>query len=130
MIFSAYTDNEMLTPVKTVCNIMIQVHWDKNYSISCWSQDLISLRRQNSLITVNNLNFERFILMLKKELKYNNWQDMIVYEYTDMTIMHILNELKWKTALLKMHTERSIHFFFIIRRRTWRIIYKFDDLSY
>ena len=130
MTFPAYINDEMPAPVKTVCNIMIQVHWDKNYSISCWSQDLILLRRQNSLITVNNLNFERFILMLKKELKYNDWWDMIMYEHTDVAIMHILNELEWKTVLLKMHTERSIHFFFTIRRRTWRIIYEFDDLSY
>ena len=130
MTFPAYTDDEMSASVKTVCNIMIQIHWDKNYSISCWSQDLISLRRQNSLITVNNLNFERFISMLKKELKYNDWQDMIVYECADMTIMHISNELEWKTVFLKMYTERSIHFFFTIRRRIWRIICEFDDLSY
>jgi len=69
---------------------------------------------------MNNLNFSKFILMIMKKLKYNDQQDMIVYECVDVTTMHIENELKWRTALSEMHTERSIQFFFAIRRRTER----------
>ncbi len=43
-----------------------------------------------------------------KKLKYNEWWDTIVYECIDVTIMHIINKLKWRTALSKMYTERSI----------------------
>jgi len=43
---------------------------------------------------MNNLNFSKFILMIMKKVKYNDQQDMIVYECVDMTTMHIENELK------------------------------------
>jgi len=45
---------------------------------------------------------------------------MIVYECVKVINMHIVNELKWRTALFKMHTEESICFFFAIKKReTW-----------
>jgi len=46
------------------------------------------------LIMVNDLNFSKFISMITKELKYNNQQDMIVYERVGVATMHIENELK------------------------------------
>jgi hypothetical protein len=84
---------------------MIQVHWDQNHSISCRSQDLLQSEKMKGVIMMNDLNFSRFISMIMKKLKYNNWQDMIVYERIGMTTMHIANKLKWRTALSEMHTE-------------------------
>ena len=46
------------------------------------------------VIMMNDLNFSKFILMITKELKYNNQQDIIVYECVDVATMHIENELK------------------------------------
>ena len=46
------------------------------------------------MIMMNDLNFSRFISMITKKLKYNNQQDMIVYERVGMATMHIANELK------------------------------------
>ena len=90
----SYTDNEKPESLKKVQNTMMQVHQDKNHSISCRSQDLLQLRKMKGLIMMNDLNFSKFILMITKKLKYNNQQDMIVYECVDMTTMHIENELK------------------------------------
>ncbi len=58
--------------------------------------------------------------MITKKLRYNEQQDMIIYKCIDVTTMHIINELKWRTVFLKMHIERFIWFFFTIKKRTWR----------
>ena len=126
----SYTDNKKLEPLKKVQNTMMQVHWDKNHSISCRSQDLLQSRKMKGLIMMNDLNFSKFILMITKKLKYNDQQDMIVYERVGVTTMHIENELKWRTALSEMHTERSIQFFFAIRRRTERVNCEFVDIQH
>ncbi len=126
----SYIDNKKSEPLKTVQNIMIQVHQDQNHSISCRSQDLLQLRKMKGMIMMNDLNFSRFILMITKKLKYNDWQDIIVYERIGMTTMHIANELKWRTALSEMHTERSIQFFFAVKRRTERADCEFVDIQH
>ncbi len=126
----SYINDEKSEPLKKVQNIMIQVHWNKNHNISCRSQDLLQLRKMKGLIMMNDLNFSKFISMITKKLKYNNQQDMIVYECVDMTTMHIENELKWRTALSEMHTERSIQFFFAIRRRTERVNCEFVNIQH
>jgi hypothetical protein len=127
---SSYIDDKKPESLKKVQNTMMQVHQDKNHSISCRSQDLLQLRKMKGLIMMNDLNFSKFILMITKKLKYNNQQDMIVYECVDMTTMHIENELKWRTALSEMHTERSIQFFFAIRRRTERVNCEFVNIQH
>ncbi len=90
----SYTDDKKPEPLKKVQNIMMQVHWDKNHSISCRSQDLLQSEKMKGLIMMNDLNFSKFISMITKKLKYNDQQDIIVYECVDMTTMHIENELK------------------------------------
>jgi len=90
----SYIDNEKPESLKKVQNTMMQIHQNKNHSISCRSQDLLQLRKMKGLIMMNDLNFSKFISMITKELKYNDQQDMIVYECIDMTTMHIENELK------------------------------------
>ena len=127
---SFYIDDEKPELLKAVQNTMIQVHWDQNHSISCRSQDLLQSGKMKGLIMMNDLNFSKFILMITKKLKYNDQQDMIVYECVDMATMHIENELKWRTALSEMHTERSIQFFFAIRRRTERVNCEFVNVQH
>ncbi len=126
----SYIDDEKPESLKKVQNTIMQVHWNKNHSISCRSQDLLQLRKMKGLIMMNDLNFSKFISMIMKKLKYNNQQDMIVYERVDMATMHIENELKWRTALSEMHTEKSIQFFFAIRRRTERINCEFVNVQH
>ncbi len=127
---SSYIDDKKPEPLKKVQNTMMQIHWDKNHSISCRSQDLLQSGKMKGLIMMNDLNFSKFILMITKKLKYNDQQDMIVYECIDMTTMHIENELKWRTALSEMHTEGSIQFFFAIRRRTERTDCEFVNVQH
>ncbi len=126
----SYIDDEKSEPLKKVQNTMMQVHQNKNHSISCRSQDLLQLRKMKGLIMMNDLNFSKFILMIMKKLKYNNQQDIIVYECIGVTTMHIENELKWRTALSEMHTEGSIQFFFAIRRRTERVNCEFVNVQH
>ncbi len=127
---SSYTDDKKPEPLKAVQNTMIQVHWDQNHSISCRSQDLLQSGKMKSVIMMNDLNFSRFISVITKKLKYNNWQDMIVYEHIDVTTMHIANKLKWRTALSEMYTEGSIQFFFAVKRRTERADCEFVDIQH
>jgi len=127
---SSYIDDKKSEPLKAVQNTMIQVYWDQNHSISCRSQDLLQSGKMKGVIMMNDLNFSRFILMIMKKLKYNDWWDIIVYECIGMTTMHIANKLKWRTALSEMHTERSIQFFFAIKRRTKRADCEFVDIQH
>jgi len=126
----SYINDKKPEPLKAVQNTMIQVHRDQNHSISCRSQDLLQLRKMKGVIMMNDLNFSRFILMITKKLKYNNWWDMIVYERIGVATMHIANKLEWRTALSEMHTEGSIQFFFAIKRRTERADCEFVNIQH
>ena len=63
----SYTDNEKSESLKTVQNIIIQVHQDKNHSTSCKSQDLLLSEKIEDLIMMNDLDFSKFILMITKK---------------------------------------------------------------
>jgi len=126
----SYIDDKKSESLKAVQNTMIQIHWDQNHSISCRSQDLLQSEKMKGVIMMNDLNFSRFILIIIKKLKYNNWQDIIVYKCVGITTIHIANKLKWRTALSEMHTERSIQFFFAIKRRTERADCEFVDIQH
>jgi len=128
--FFSYIDDKKSKSLKTVQNIMIQIYQNKNHSTSCRSQDLLLLRKIEDLIMMNDLNFSKFISMIMKKLKYNDQQDIIVYKCVNMTTMYIANKLKWKTTLFKMHTKRSIQFFFAIKRRTERTNCEFVDVQH
>jgi len=103
-----YIDNKKSELLKTVQNIMIQIHQNKNHSTSCKSQDLLSSEKIEDLIIINDLNFSKFILMIMKKLKYNDQQNIIVYECINIITMYIANKLKWRTALFEMHIKRFI----------------------
>jgi len=89
-----YINNEKSESLKTVQNIMIQIHQNKNHSINCRSQNLLLLEKIEDLMMINDLNFSKFILMIMKKLKYNDQQNIIVYEHLSVTTMHIANKLK------------------------------------
>ena len=92
--FFFYIDDEKSESLKTVQNIIIQIHQNKNHNTSCRSQDLLLLRKIENLIMMNDLNFSKFILMITKKLKYNDQQNIIVYKCVNVTTMHIANKLE------------------------------------
>ena len=106
-----------------------------NHSTFCRPQNLLVMERLEDMVQVNDMNFSKFIFLIKKKLHYDDEQNMIVYEWVDIVSMHITNELKWRTALFKMHTESSIHFFFTVRRReSWnnheRVFWLYHDMNH
>ena len=114
---------------------MIQVHQDMNHSTFCRSQNLLVVKRLKDMVQMNDMNFSKFIFLIKKKLHYDDEQNMIVYKWIDIVSIHIINELKWRTALFKMHTENSIHFFFTVRRReSWdnheRVFWLYHDINH
>ena len=125
-----YINNKKSESLKTVQNIMIQIHQNKNHSTSCKSQDLLLLKKIKDLFMMNDLNFSKFILIIMKKLKYNDQQNIIMYKCNSVITIHIANKLKWRTALFEMYIERFIQFFFVIKKRTKRTNYKFVDIQH
>ena len=56
--------------VKTVQNIMIQVHCNISHSICCRSQDLLVSDIAKSMIEIDDLNFTTFINLISLKLSY------------------------------------------------------------
>jgi len=92
--FFSSINNEKSESLKSVQNMMIQIHWNMNHSTFCRSQDLLVLNKLNDMIKMNNLNFSKFISLIVRELSYNNKQDIIIYECVEVINMHIVNKLK------------------------------------
>ena len=61
---------DMHESVKTVQNIMIQVHHNISYNICCRSQDLLVSDTAKSMIEINDLNFTTFINLISLKLSY------------------------------------------------------------
>ncbi len=61
---------DMHESVKTVQNIMIQVHHNISYNICCRSQNLLVSDTAKSMIEINDLNFTTFINLISLKLSY------------------------------------------------------------
>jgi len=114
--FSSTNDIDMHESVKTVQNIMIQVHCNIFHSICCRSQDLLILGIAKSMIEINDLNFTTFIDLISLKLSYKKRKYTIFYEHDDTANISIMNEREWKAAFTEMHIKRFLWFCFIIRR--------------
>ncbi len=113
---SLINDINMHESVKTVQNIMIQVHCNIFHSICCRSQDLLVSDIAKSMIEINDLNFTTFIDLISLKLSYKKRKYTIFYERDDTANISIMNEREWKAAFTEMHTKRFLQFCFIIRR--------------
>ncbi len=114
---SSSTNNiNMHESVKTVQNIMIQVHCNISHNICCRSQDLLVSDTAKSAIEINNLNFTTFIDLISLKLNYKKRKYTIFYEHDNTANISIMNEREWKAAFTEMHTKRFLWFCFIIRR--------------
>jgi len=78
--------------VKTVQNIMIQVHRDISHSICCRSQDLLVSDIAKSVIEIDDLNFMTFIDLISLKLSYKKREYTIFYERDDTTNISIMNK--------------------------------------
>ncbi len=107
---------DMHESVKTVQNIMIQVHRDISHSICCRSQDLLVSDIAKSVIEIDDLNFMTFIDLISLKLSYKKREYTIFYERDDTTNISIMNKREWKAAFTEMHMKRFLWFCFIIRR--------------
>ncbi len=116
MSSSSINDIDMHEFVKTVQNIMIQVHYDIFHNIYCRSQDLLVSNIAKSMIEIDDLNFTTFIDLISLKLSYKKRKYTIFYECDDTANISIMNEREWKVAFTEMHMKRFLWFCFIIRR--------------
>ncbi len=116
MSSSSINNINMHESVKTVQNIMIQVHCNISHSICCKSQDLLVSDIAKSMIEINDLNFMTFINLISLKLSYKKRKYTIFYECDDTANISIINEWEWKAAFTEMHTKKFLWFCFIIRR--------------
>jgi len=92
MSSSLTNDIDMHESVKTVQNIMIQVHHDISHSICYRSQDLLVSDIAKSMIEIDDLNFTTFINLISLKLSYKKRKYIIFYERDDTTNISIINE--------------------------------------
>lgn len=89
----SYTDDKKKPePMTAIQNTTLQVRRDKNHSVSCRPQDLLQLGKTEGLIMLDDLDFRKFLLMVTKELEYNDGDNMIVYERIGVDPMPIADE--------------------------------------
>jgi hypothetical protein len=65
-------------------------------------------------ITVDDLQFARFLKVLKEDIAYNDAEDIIVYKCDDENLVAITNEEAWRAALDEMYLKGSSRFTFSI----------------
>jgi len=92
MSSSSTNDIDMHESVKTVQNIMIQVHRDISHNICCRSQDLLISDTAKSMIEIDDLNFTTFIDLISLKLSYKKRKYTIFYERDDTANISIMNE--------------------------------------
>jgi len=92
MSSSSINNINMHESVKTVQNIMIQVHCNISHSICCKSQDLLVSDIAKSMIEINDLNFMTFINLISLKLSYKKRKYTIFYECDDTANISIINE--------------------------------------
>ncbi|KAI9877216.1 MAG: hypothetical protein M1830_004497 [Pleopsidium flavum] len=103
----SHTDDKRRRPLKTIQNTMVQVCRPKYRNTSCRPQDLLAPGSLKDTITVDDLDFRKFIALVARELAYNEREDIIVYERAGVVDMNITNELEWRAALEEMRREGS-----------------------
>jgi len=89
---SSTNDIDMHESVKTVQNIMIQVHRDIFHNICYRSQDLLVSDTAKSMIEINDLNFMTFINLISLKLNYKKRKYTIFYERDNIANISITNE--------------------------------------
>jgi len=89
---SSINNIDMHESVKTVQNIMIQVHYNISHSICCRSQDLLISDTAKNMIEINNMNFTTFTDLISLKLSYKKRKYTIVYEHDDTMNISIMNE--------------------------------------
>ena len=89
---SSINNIDMHESVKTVQNIMIQVHRDISHSICYRSQDLLVSGTAKSVIEIDDLNFMTFIDLISLKLSYKKRKYTIFYERDDTANISITNE--------------------------------------
>jgi len=92
MSSSSINNINMHESVKTVQNIMIQVHCNISHSICCKSQDLLVSDIAKSMIEINDLNFMTFINLISLKLSYKKRKYTIFHECDDTANISIINE--------------------------------------
>jgi hypothetical protein len=69
-------------------------------------------------ITVDDLQFARFLKVLKEDIAYNDAEDIIVYKCDDENLVAITNEEAWRAALDEMYLKGSSRFTFSVEPKT------------
>lgn len=85
----------------------------------CRPSDLSDIDKPAEDITVNDVNFERYILLLNEDddVMFNSQYDKIVHTFTGGRVKTVSNETVWKVALEEMHRKGSNPIVFSIYKR-------------
>lgn len=80
----------------------------------CRAWDLASATTPKEHIRVDDLDFDRFLSVLREDINYDTQSDIIQYNCAGECPLHIWNERSWKTALEEMLTKGLSRFTFTV----------------
>lgn len=81
----------------------------------CSINNIIKENKNINIIEVMNLNFDKWKMILKKNIAYDDLHNVIVYN-SDKNSIEIIIEQSWRETLIEMHAWDQSHFCFNIKK--------------
>ncbi len=81
----------------------------------CSISDIMKENKNINIIEIMNLNFDKWKMILKKNIAYDDLHDVIVYN-SDKNSIEIIIEQSWRETFVEMHAWDQSHFCFNIKK--------------
>ena len=81
----------------------------------CSISDIMKENKNINIIEVMNLNFDKWKMILKNNIAYDDFHDVIVYN-SDKNSIEIIIKQSWREAFIEMHAWDQSYFYFNIKK--------------
>ncbi len=96
----------------------------------CSISNIMKENKNINIIEVMNLNFNKWKMILKKNIVYDDLHDVIIYNSNKNSI-EIIIEWSWRETLVEMNAQDQSHFYFNIKKsdsdETTKIMIQIQD---
>ena len=101
--------------VGSICDTILYISTTTDKSTICTTQDVQKIGIHTGPKSIDDLDFKRFMLLIKHDLDYNEKKDTIIYARPGLPMTCIANERQWKAAMVEMTALGVERFSFSIR---------------
>ena len=86
----------------SICHTILYINTTADKSTICTTQDVQKIGIHTGPRSIDDLDFKRFMLLIKNDLGYNEKRDTIIYARPGLPMTSIANERQWKAAMVEM----------------------------